>query len=163
MDLPQPAGPGDSGVGHVVLQPAPDPFHRVVVRAVPRAVQHLHLRVPAQVAGHRAGVVDAVVVTDHHDLRGEWERLGEHPQESHEVSGAAAAQPVHPAPRGHLDGPVHRDLPVLPWRENLRPGPPRRVQLARTCGSQFRCVSSWAHTTAWRGSSISRATIPATT
>ena len=40
---------------------------------------------------------------------------------------------------------------------------PRSVQLARTCGSRFRCVSSSASTTARRGSSISRATIPATT
>ena len=40
---------------------------------------------------------------------------------------------------------------------------PRSVQLARTCGSRFRWVSSSAHTTAVRGSSISRATMPATT
>jgi hypothetical protein len=39
----------------------------------------------------------------------------------------------------------------------------RSVQLARTCGSRFRCVSSSASTTAWRGRSSSRATIPATT
>src|SRR5215472_12220320 len=40
-DLPEAAGPGHSGVGHVVLQRAPDPFHRIVVRAVPGAVQQL--------------------------------------------------------------------------------------------------------------------------
>nr|WP_300612110.1 hypothetical protein [Trebonia sp.] len=39
----------------------------------------------------------------------------------------------------------------------------RSAQLARTCGSRFRCVSSSASTTALRGSSISRATIAATT
>jgi len=39
----------------------------------------------------------------------------------------------------------------------------RRVQLARTCGSQFRWVSSSASTTARRGSSSSRATTPAIT
>jgi len=39
----------------------------------------------------------------------------------------------------------------------------RSVQLARTCGSRFRCVSSSASTTARRGSPASRATIPATT
>jgi hypothetical protein len=39
----------------------------------------------------------------------------------------------------------------------------RSVQLARTCGSRFRWVSSSAHTTARRGSSASRLTIPATT
>src|SRR6266571_4793448 len=40
---------------------------------------------------------------------------------------------------------------------------PRSVQLARTCGSRFRWVSSSASTTARRGSSISRAMRPATT
>jgi len=39
----------------------------------------------------------------------------------------------------------------------------RSVQLARTCGSRFRWVSSSASTTARRGSSRSRATMPATT
>ena len=40
---------------------------------------------------------------------------------------------------------------------------PRSVQLARTCGSRFRCVSSSASTTARGGRPISRATIWATT
>ena len=39
----------------------------------------------------------------------------------------------------------------------------RGVQLARTCGSRFRCVSSSASTTDRRGNSSSRATIWATT
>src|SRR5262245_58643944 len=45
MDLPEPARPRHRGVGHVILERAPDPLHRIVVRAVPGAVQQLQPRV----------------------------------------------------------------------------------------------------------------------
>src|SRR6266700_2909178 len=41
MDLPQAPGPGDGGVGDVVLQGGPDSFDGVVVRAVTGAVDQL--------------------------------------------------------------------------------------------------------------------------
>ena len=61
MDLPEPAGPGDGGVGHVVLQRGPDAFDRVVVRAVAGAVEQFQAGMLLQVSGDGAGVVDAVV------------------------------------------------------------------------------------------------------
>ena len=54
MDLPEPSGPGDGGVGDVVLQRSPDAFDRVVVRAVPGAIQHLQPGLLVQVAGDGA-------------------------------------------------------------------------------------------------------------
>jgi hypothetical protein len=44
-----------------------------------------------QVGGDGTGVVDAVVVADHHDHRGLREGLGEHREQGDEVSRAAAA------------------------------------------------------------------------
>lgn len=54
MDLPEPSGPGDSGVGDAVLQPAPDTLDRIVVRAVPSAMQQLQPGLFVQVAGDGA-------------------------------------------------------------------------------------------------------------
>jgi hypothetical protein len=71
VDLPEPARPGIGSIGQVVRQRRPDPFGRVVVRAVAGAVQHLQPGVLLQVGGDLAGVVDAVVVADH---RGHRER-----------------------------------------------------------------------------------------
>jgi len=67
MDLPEPARPRHGGVRHVVLQRRPDPFDGIVVRAVPGAVEHFQAGVLFQEGGDRAGVMDAVVITDHHD------------------------------------------------------------------------------------------------
>jgi hypothetical protein len=93
-----------------------------------------------QVRSDRTGVMDAVVIADHHEHRSQRERLVEHAQQGDEVRCAAPAQPVHPRPGGHLERPEHGDLPVLARGENLR-RMPRSVQLARTCGSRFRWVS----------------------
>jgi hypothetical protein len=62
VDLPEAAGPGDGGVGHVVLQPGPDAFDGVVMRAVAGAVEQLQPGMLLEVDGDRAGMVDAVVV-----------------------------------------------------------------------------------------------------
>jgi len=102
-----------------------------------------------QVGGDLAGVVDAVVVADHRDHRGARERPEHLAYQRGEVSGAAASQPVHPAPGAHLDRAEHGDLPVRA-RVEICGRAVRSVQLARTCGSGFRWVSSSASTTARR-------------
>ena len=77
-----------------------------------------------------------------------WERLGEHAQEGDEVRGAAAAQPVHPSDRWSI-APKMVTCRFLPG-VRIFGRAPRSVQLARTCGSRCRWVSSSAHTTARR-------------
>ena len=67
MDLPEPAGPDHRGGGHVVLKRRLDALGRVVVRAVPGAVEQLQAGMVFQVGGDSAGMVDAVVVADHHE------------------------------------------------------------------------------------------------
>ena len=83
-------------------------------------------------------------------------------QQRDEVRRAAAAQPVNPAPVVTSIAPNTVTCRFVPGVGTCGRAA-RSVQLARTCGSRFRCVSSSASTTARRGSSSSRATIPATT
>ena len=120
MDLPQAAGPAHGGVGHVVLQRAPDPLGGIVMRAVPGAVEQFQAGLLFQVRGDLAGMMDAVVVADHDDRRGAGERPERLVQQGDEVRCAAAAQPVHPGAGGHLDRAEHGDLTVRARGEDLR-------------------------------------------
>jgi hypothetical protein len=61
VDLPQAAGPADGGIGHVVLERRPDPLGRVVVRAVPGAVQQLQAGMLFEVGGARLVLATASV------------------------------------------------------------------------------------------------------
>jgi hypothetical protein len=96
------------------------------VRAVAGTVEQLKAGVFVQVPRNGAGVVNAVVVADHHDHRGRWECLGKHPQQGDEVGRAAAAQPVHPRAGGQFQRFQHGDLPVLAGGRDLRAGAAQR-------------------------------------
>jgi hypothetical protein len=69
VDLPETTGPAHGGVGHVVLQRCPDAFDGVAVRAVAGACSSSQAGMLLQVGSDRPGVMDAVVVADHHDHR----------------------------------------------------------------------------------------------
>jgi tetratricopeptide (TPR) repeat protein len=90
--LPEPSGPVHGGVGHVVLQRGPDPLYRVVVRAVPDAVQQLQPGMLLQVGADLAGMMDAVVIADHDDHRGGRKRPEQLVQQRDEVRRAAAPE-----------------------------------------------------------------------
>jgi Domain of unknown function (DUF4158) len=90
MDLSETARPDDGGVGD---ECRPDALHRVVVRAVARPVQQFQLGMLVQVGGDDSGVVDAVVVADHNDVRGSWER-GDHLIEQKQEVGCAPGGPA---------------------------------------------------------------------
>jgi hypothetical protein len=64
---------------------------RVVVRAGPSAVQQFQPGMLFEVRGDLAGVVNAVVIADHHDHRGPRERPEHLVQQGDEVRRAAAA------------------------------------------------------------------------
>jgi hypothetical protein len=76
-DLPEPARPVHCGVRQVVLQCRPDPLGRVVVRAVPCAVQQLRPGVLVQVGGDRAWwMLSLSQITTITGVRGNTRRRG---------------------------------------------------------------------------------------
>ena len=79
-----------------------------------------------QVGGDLAGVVDAVVIADHHDHRSPRERLGALVQQGDEVRRAAAAQPVHPGPVLTSSAPSTVTFRFVPGVRNLRAGAAQR-------------------------------------
>src|SRR5215468_1119276 len=101
------------------------------MRAVPGAVQELQPGMFLQVGSDLAGVVDAVVVADHHDHRGLRERLGEHAQQGDEVRCAAAAEPYTQRPVPTSIAPSTVTFRFVPGVSTCGRAP-RSVQLART-------------------------------
>jgi len=133
----------------------------VVGRAVRGAVRQFHPGMLFEVRSDLAGVVNAVVIADHHDHPGPRERPEHLVQQGDEPAGQRRPSPVHPRPGARRDHPQHGDLAARARGED--PGRrPRSVQLACTCG-RFRCVSSSASITAPRDSPASRAAMPVTT
>jgi hypothetical protein len=80
----------------------------VVGRAVRGAVPQFQPEMLFEVRGDLAGVVNAVVIADHHDHRAPRERPEHLVQQGDEPAAQRRPSPVHPRPGAHLDHPPAR-------------------------------------------------------